>query len=176
MSVNAAAPGPEVYLFDWGDTLMVDYPDAPGKMCDWPRVEAVSGAVETLRCLSRHARIYVATGAQDSTESDIWKALVRVVLDPWIAGVFCQANLGVAKGDPRFLQLILQKLSVAPNQTVMVGDNLSRDVMPALASGITPIWLRTGSSDASIESPLNNARGDKLPAGIRVIRNLSELL
>jgi len=29
-----------VYLFDWGDTLMVDFPGTPGKMCDWQVVEA----------------------------------------------------------------------------------------------------------------------------------------
>ena len=31
-----------VYLFDWGDTLMVDFPGTPGKMCDWEIVEAVT--------------------------------------------------------------------------------------------------------------------------------------
>ena len=34
-----------IYLFDWGDTLMVDYVDAIGKMCDWPSVKAVDGAL-----------------------------------------------------------------------------------------------------------------------------------
>ena len=30
----------EIFLFDWGDTLMVDFPGVPGKMCDWDKVEA----------------------------------------------------------------------------------------------------------------------------------------
>ena len=171
MSERTAAQHPEVYLFDWGNTLMVDYPGAQGKMCDWSRVEAVSGAVETLRVLSRHARIFVATGAQDSTESDIWKALARVTLDSWIEGIFCQANLGVAKGDPRFLPTILQKLSVAPDQTAMVGDDLHKDVLPALATGITPIWLNPGA----IDRPLDNSL-EKPPMDLRVIRNLEELI
>jgi putative hydrolase of the HAD superfamily len=34
----------ELYLFDWGDTLMVDRQDRAGEMCDWPEVEAVAGA------------------------------------------------------------------------------------------------------------------------------------
>lgn len=37
-----------VYLFDWGDTLMVDFPDSTGKMCEWETVQAVSGAKEAL--------------------------------------------------------------------------------------------------------------------------------
>ena len=38
----------DVYLFDWGDTLMVDFPNASGKMCDWVTVEAIIGANDTL--------------------------------------------------------------------------------------------------------------------------------
>ncbi len=52
----------DIYLFDWGDTLMVDFPGVPGKMCDWEIVEAVTGAKEALAALSKHAQIYIATG------------------------------------------------------------------------------------------------------------------
>ncbi|MEK6212965.1 MAG: HAD family hydrolase, partial [Vibrio fluvialis] len=49
-----------IYLFDWGDTLMVDNPSQTGKMCDWPSVEATPQALEALRMLSLHAEIYIA--------------------------------------------------------------------------------------------------------------------
>lgn len=162
MSPNGL-PQIQAYLFDWGDTLMKDDPKACGKMCDWRHVEALDGAVETLSHLSRRARIYVATGAQDSSDSDIRRALARVKLDPWISGIFCQANLGLAKGDPRFLPTILQKLSIAPNGVAMVGDNLHKDIMPALAAGMTSIWLSPGST----EGP---------PEGAVTIRHLTDLM
>lgn len=44
----------EIYLFDWGDTLMVDLKGFPGKMCEWDTVEAVDGAFDTLECLSKN--------------------------------------------------------------------------------------------------------------------------
>ena len=43
----------EVVLFDWGNTLMVDFPDAQGKMCDWETVQEVSGARALLAELSK---------------------------------------------------------------------------------------------------------------------------
>ena len=82
----------EVYLFDWGDTLMVDFPNASGKMCDWENVKAVTGAKNALNALSRHAKIYVATGAADSTELEIKLAFERVGLSEFISGYFCKAN------------------------------------------------------------------------------------
>ncbi len=89
-------------LFDWGDTLMVDFPAAEGKMCDWSHVEPVEGAEQVLRSLSACVDIYVATGAADSSETDICKAFKRVNLDRWISGYFCSANLGVGKDSPEF--------------------------------------------------------------------------
>ncbi|MEZ8385620.1 HAD family hydrolase, partial [Vibrio splendidus] len=56
----------EVVLFDWGNTLMVDFPDAQGKMCDWETVQEVSGARALLTELSKNHQVYVATNAGDS--------------------------------------------------------------------------------------------------------------
>jgi len=90
----------KIYLFDWGDTLMVDFPDQKGKMCDWDEVQAVNGAHEILENLSREHLIYVATNAADSSENDIKLAFERVGLAQFLAGYFCKANLGLGKGSP----------------------------------------------------------------------------
>ncbi len=129
------------YLFDWGDTLMVDFPDATGKMCDWNHVEAITGAQETLAELSENAQIYVATGAADSSEQDIRNAFQRVELDTFISGYFCKENVGVEKGTAEFFSTILSQLDVPATQVIMVGDNYAKDIQPALSVGITPIWF-----------------------------------
>ena len=135
------------YIFDWGDTLMVDYPDMSGKMCDWEWVQAVEGAEDALRCISKNARIYVATGASESTEMEIKAALKRVGLDTFISGYFCKSNLGIEKGDPAFFSCILKKLGKHPHQVTMVGDSLSKDIEPALALGMKVIWFCRGNPD-----------------------------
>jgi putative hydrolase of the HAD superfamily len=131
----------EVYLFDWGDTLMVDYPGVPGKMCDWEIVEAIEGAEEALRFVSKNAEVYVATGAAESTETEIKAAFNRVGLDKYITGYFCKSNLGIEKGSPAFLASILTKLGKHPNQVTMVGDSLKKDIEPAQLLGINAVWL-----------------------------------
>lgn len=152
----------EVYLFDWGDTLMKDFPGVSGKMCDWKEVEAVEGANEVLRFLSRQAKIYVATGAEESTEEEIKRAFNRVGLDKYISGYFCKANLGVDKGSSDFLAKILEKLEKKPNNVMMVGDSLTKDIEPAQALGINAVWIST-------EKPLNKGYN------IRVVSSLKEL-
>ena len=152
----------DVYLFDWGNTLMVDIPGAPGKMCDWDVVEAVEGAKETLQFLSQTAQIYIATGAADSKEQDIEKALDRVGLSRFISGYFCEANLGVPKGSPGYLPAIFNILKIPKERVAMVGDSLAKDIEPAIAFGIKPIWV----------SEVTDHNG---PENIRHIRSLLEL-
>ena len=152
----------DVYLFDWGDTLMVDMPGVPGKMCDWEVVEAVDGAREALEYLSQKADIYIATSAADSKEQDIEKALSRVGLSCFISGYFCKANLGVSKGSPKYLPAILGTLNTPKERVAMVGDSLPKDIEPAIAVGIKPIWI----------SKATKSNG---PANTRIIRSLREL-
>ncbi|EPE2683173.1 HAD family hydrolase [Vibrio alginolyticus] len=130
-----------VYLFDWGDTLMVDFPEQSGKMCDWEVVQAVTGAHEALKKLSSTHHVYVATNAADSSESDIKSAFDRVGLTQYISGYFCKANLGVGKGTPEFFNKIINVLGVEPQSVVMVGDTYSKDIEPAITAGIKAIWF-----------------------------------
>ncbi|MCE2570875.1 HAD family hydrolase [Motilimonas eburnea] len=137
----------QVYLFDWGDTLMADFPNQSGKMCDWPNVAAVDGAVATLAQLSQCYPVYIATNAADSSESEIQAAFARVGLDKYLSGYFCRANLGVAKGTPEFFHRIIKQLNVAPHTVLMVGDSLQNDVLPAIAAGLQGIWFNPRRED-----------------------------
>ncbi len=152
----------QVYLFDWGDTLMVDFTQFSGKMCEWEKVEAVQGAKSTLSKLSQKSKIYIATGASESTVDEIKSAFNQVELDEYITGYFCKANLGVEKGSSVFFKTILEHLELHPNDVTMVGDSLSRDIEPALKLGLNVVWF--------CENEQNSTN-----TNIRVISKLSEL-
>ena len=115
-----------------------------------------------LEFLSKHAQIYIATGAADSTELEIKRAFERVGLSQFISGYFCKANLGLSKGGPEFLYSILDQLKLSPVNVAMVGDNFDKDVKPAIATGIQPIWL-------------TNNKIEYVPDSVKVIKELSEL-
>lgn len=145
-----------IYLFDWGDTLMVDYPQYSGKMCDWPTVAAVPGAQHTLAFLAKNHKIYVATNAVASTASDIRKAFERVGLAQYISGYFCKANLGIGKGSPEFYLKIAAALAVNPKDLVMVGDTTDKDIIPAVAAGLTAIWFNPAQLPTAPDSAFTN--------------------
>lgn len=152
----------KVYLFDWGDTLMVDFEGNQGKMCDWKIVEAISGAKETLEVLSKSSKIYIATGAADSTELEIKRAFERVGLSQYITGYFCKDNVGFLKGEPEFFYTILNKLQIPAANVAMVGDNFDKDIRPAIDTGIQPVWFTINGQTMISDR-------------VKVIRQLSEL-
>jgi putative hydrolase of the HAD superfamily len=148
-------------LFDWGDTLMVDFRHEKGKMKDWPCVEACPFALETLQILAKRYPIYIATSAQDSNEAEIREAFKRVGLDVFISGYFCYDNLGYNKGVKPFYQTIAKRLDCAPQTLTMIGDNFQKDITSALESGLNAIWL--------------NRLGAPVAKHVESISNLSEL-
>ena len=153
----------KIYLFDWGDTLMVDFPEQEGSMCEWKEVQACLGAKEALEYLSKEYKIYIATGAGVSTQSQIKKAFDRVELSHYIDGYFCKNNVGLEKGTPEFLKAILVRLHVKPEEVIMVGDKLDKDIKPALALGMNGVWL---SDEVVTHTPPN----------LRIIKTLYELI
>jgi len=143
------------YIFDWGDTLMVDFPDANGPMYLWETVAAVPGARQTLAALHRMAGCHLATNALDSPEEDIVKALERVGLAEYLDAVFCYDNLGCRKPSLEFYRGIIRKIGADPGEIVMVGDSLATDIIGAQAAGLHGIWFnpdgRVGQLDGAGE-------------------------
>ena len=154
----------KIVLFDWGNTLMIDFPDAQGKMCDWETVQEVSGAQALLTQLSKHHNIYIATNAADSSKGDIIRAFERVGLSQYIDGYFCKASIGLSKYDSGFYPAIIAKLNIKPHDVTMIGDTLEKDIYPALEAGLQVVWLNT--EEATVDS--------NLP--IVEVQNLTQLL
>ena len=135
----------KTYLLDWGDTLMVDFPGVPGKMCDWDFVQSIDGAQEVLSVLSRSAELYIVTGAKESSEAEIKSALARVDLDRYISGYFCLSNIGISKGEHGFLPMVLDRLetrsNTKPAEVAVVGNSYEADIQPAVDLGLRSYWL-----------------------------------
>jgi len=153
----------QVYLFDWGNTLMVDFSDCTGKMCEWQKVEALPDAKKVLAKLSTIAKIFIATSAADSTENEIKMAFQRVDLSDYISGYFCKENLGIEKGTADFFPAIISKLNLSASQITMVGDTYEKDIGPAITAGINAIWFAPTATPA-------------IKADVKIIKSLKELL
>ncbi len=127
------------FLFDWGNTIMKDFPDQSGPMWTWDRVEIMPGADVMLRTVSSLADCYIATNAKDSDKEDILRALKRVDLDVYFRDIFCYRELKVAKPAKAYFDRILIRIKAKKQEMIMIGDNLKTDVEGVIENEIDAI-------------------------------------
>jgi len=134
-------------LFDWGDTLMRDFPEFSGPMIEWPRVEPVEHASDALAGLHKTWMLALATNAVDSNEEEIWAALARVELNRFFDRVYCFRKIGHKKPSPEFFGYILNDLGLDRSSVFMVGDDFDTDVIGAIRCGIRAVWYNEQSTE-----------------------------
>jgi putative hydrolase of the HAD superfamily len=134
-------------LFDWGNTLMRDFPEFNGPMIRWPRVETVEHVPDVLEYLHRTWMLALATNAADSSEEEIWAALARVDLNRFLDKVYCSSRIGHKKPSPEFFRYILNDLGLDRSSVFMVGDDFDSDVIGANRCGIRAVWYNKQSTE-----------------------------
>lgn len=150
-------------LLDWGDTLMRVFA-YDGPMADWPQVAAVPGAREALAVMHGRARLVVVSNAQASGPGDVRRALARVGLERYIAGVVTPAVVGRTKDDEDFWPAVLAHLGADAAEVVVVGDDYDRDIAPAARAGVRTVWLANGDQPGGATAVISSM--SDLPAAI----------
>lgn len=135
-------------IFDWGDTIMRDFPTFPGAMVTWPRVELVDGAAEALAAIAGQYTICLASNAGQSDAELMGQALDRVGIRGYFDHLWTSKELGAAKPDRRFFQEIAAHLGVVPGACAMVGNDYAKDIAGAAAAGMRTVWLNPEGAPA----------------------------
>ena len=86
-------------------------------------------------------------------------------------GVFSQiiesAVVGVRKPDPRIFSLGVEALGLKPDEVVVVGDSIDKDIVPARQAGCHTVWFR---GEGWTDDPVDESLAE------RVITDLRDLL
>jgi putative hydrolase of the HAD superfamily len=77
------------------------------------------------------------------------------------------ADVGIRKPDPRIFTLAVHSLGLQPQETVVVGDSIKNDILPAKQAGCHTVWIQGEQWD---NMPLDPTIPDD------IIHNLGELL
>ena len=134
-------------LFDWGDTVMRDYPEVTIPMVEWETVEVIEGIADVLAYLhSSGRRIVLATSAAISNEDQIHGALARGGLDSYFSHIYCFKNTILPKGEA-FYHYILNDLNLSTSDTLMVGDGFEKDIQIPNEMGIFAVWFNPKSNE-----------------------------
>jgi putative hydrolase of the HAD superfamily len=121
------------------------------------KIQLVDPDAETVvRDLARDHRLALVTNGAPDVQRE---KLSQTALVSSFAVVNISGEIGFGKPDSRIFELTLAALDVAPDDAVMVGDSLARDVAGAHAAGIRAIWIDRGTPEnASLPAPVPDMR------------------
>jgi FMN phosphatase YigB (HAD superfamily) len=123
-------------IFDWGDTIMRDYPEKEGPMYLWLNVKRISGVYHALQKLCKNFIMVIATNAGQSDTEAMIKALRRVDTEKFFKYFFSSKDLGFEKPDVRFFLSISEQIQIPANECAMIGNLYEKDIIGAKNCGM----------------------------------------
>ncbi len=88
--------------------------------------------------------------------SNFYGNIETVLKEFGLDGIFSQiiesAVVGVRKPDPRIFTLGVEALNLKPEEIVVVGDSIDKDIIPARQAGCHTVWFRgEGWTDEAVD-------------------------
>lgn len=96
------------------------------------------GAYETLDRLKRNYRLHIITNGPEAVQE---RKLKNAQLAHYFETVTNSEKAGVKKPHPDIFRHALQLANAEPEQSVMIGDNLTADISGALNVGMHVVWF-----------------------------------
>jgi putative hydrolase of the HAD superfamily len=113
----------------------------------------------------------LAIGVVSDWGSNLEEIVAGLRLDRYLDFTLASGAVGVAKPDPSFFRLALERAGVSAGEAVMVGDSVRADVAGARAAGMLGVLLaRPRETDDDHPVP-----GAEIPPGTPVVTSLLEL-
>lgn len=128
-------------VFDWGDTVMRNFPDKQGPMYTWDTVLWVPGMKNVLESLKNNYILVIATNAGESDTDAMKRALRRIDAEKYFRYFFSSKDLGVEKPDKRFFLRIAENIDVEPEDMMMVGNSYEKDIIGASIAGMKTVYF-----------------------------------
>ena len=128
-------------LFDWGDTLMVDYPQYKGSMAFWEKISSMPGVMETMPILQNYYQCIVASNTGDSDAGLMRQAFERIALDKYFFGFITSKELNATKPSPAFFQGVIDTFGVSLHEAIMIGNDYYKDIIGAKSIGLKTILI-----------------------------------
>lgn len=106
------------------------------------------GVIDTVHALrARGIRLGVAS---DMTLDWQLKKLHRLTLLDDFHFLVTSEEAGVEKPHPRLFQICIQKAGCLPEECLMIGDNLKKDILGAQRAGMHALWFQPDRQQAAL--------------------------
>ncbi len=130
----------EAVIFDVGNTLLLQ--NNPGLSSEELKIEILPGVVDLLNSLKNKKRLAVVSNSKLLNSSEILQKLNEVGLGHFFELCISSLDIGEEKPSPLPLITALNKMNLAPEKTIYVGD-VGTDKQAAESAGMDFLYTST---------------------------------
>ena len=105
-----------------------------------PPLKLSDGFLEEVKEIAQHFDIGMAGQYRNAILAFLQKEGVL----KYIKYPLTQDDFEITKPDPRYLEQIIKRIGVSPEECIMVGDRIDNDIVPAKQLGMKTILIRVG--------------------------------
>lgn len=91
----------------------------------------------------------------DLTAHIQYRKLKQLGIIDAVDAIVTSEEVGTGKPDPKMFARILEKLKIKPRETLMVGDNIVKDISGARSAGMVGYWVAKKRTDEVIKEILS---------------------
>jgi putative hydrolase of the HAD superfamily len=161
-----------VYIEHWPDFLRRQGVDDEALIAEahgifrqewFERMTLAEDASPTLAALRSRYKLGLITNGPSAIQR---AKIERFGLAEYFDELVVSGEVGVAKPDPAIFRLALERLGVAPDEALFVGDSPEYDLRGAAAAGMPFVWMNPGAE----------ALPESIPQPLATIGRLGQLL
>jgi len=128
---------------------------------------------DVLPCLEKLEKLAIKTAIiTDGIPIKQYEKILRLKLEGMIDLVVISDEIGIKKPNPKLFSFFLEKFGVKGEETIYIGDNVYKDIVPAKLNNIHSVYIhRGGKYDI-------NKTGENIPAKFKQdyeITNLNQI-
>lgn len=98
----------------------------------------IQNAKEILEYLSyKQYSLYIVTNGLVKLQKP---RIINSEIAEYISDIIISEAVGIAKPNPEIFNILLNKINIKPEEAVMIGDSLEKDIKGAIDGGIYAIW------------------------------------
>lgn len=108
------------------------------------RTQLIAGSIEVLEYLKGNYELHIITNGFDEVQH---RKINQSGLSPFFTHIVTSDQIKINKPDPAIFRHALDLAQAHTSESVMIGDDLHNDVLPALELGMQAIWLSDGDKN-----------------------------
>lgn len=101
----------------------------------------IDSAEETIKLLSESYNLYIVSNGTKRVQDS---RIASAGIEDYFKGIFISEDVGVEKPSVKFFEYCFSKIAdFSPDETIIVGDSLTSDILGGKNSGIKAIWFNS---------------------------------